>query len=90
MTGQYHYHVEPAWLTRASREALVGVLLDGYPVYGPMENGAFVSSASLDAVHGHFGVTREFPQGIYHYHTTSDAPYINGSGFHGAPGTVSQ
>jgi len=90
MTGQYHYHVEPTWLTRASREALVGVLLDGYPVYGPMENGAFVSSASLDAAHGHFGVTHEFPQGIYHYHTTSDAPYINGTGFHGAPGTVSQ
>jgi hypothetical protein len=90
MTGQYHYHVEPTWITRATREALVGVLLDGYPVYGPMENGAFVSTSSLDAAHGHTGVTREYPQGIYHYHTTSDAPYINGSGFRGAPGTVSQ
>jgi hypothetical protein len=90
MTGVYHYHVEPTWLTRTSREALVGVLLDGYPVYGPMENGALVSTANLDAAHGHTSVTREFPQGIYHYHTTSDAPYINGSGFTGTPGTVSQ
>jgi hypothetical protein len=77
-------------LTRSSREALIGVLLDGYPVYGPVENGVLVSTASLDAAHGHFSVTREFPQGVYHYHTTSDAPYINGSGFAGSPGTVSQ
>jgi hypothetical protein len=88
--GMYHYHIEPKWLTRASREALVGVLLDGYPVYGPMENGALVATSSLDAAHGHVGATKEFPQGIYHYHTTSDAPYINGSGFRGQPGTVAQ
>jgi len=88
-TGVYHYHVEPVYLTRASREALVGVLLDGYPVYGPMENGKLVRTSDLDAAHGHFGATKEFPTGVYHYHTTSDAPYINGSGFAGSPGTVS-
>ena len=55
-----------------------------------MENGQLVSSSSLDAAHGHVSATNEFPQGIYHYHTTSDAPYINGSGFAGTPGTVSQ
>jgi hypothetical protein len=87
-TGQYHYHVEPVWLTRASREALVGVLLDGYPVYGPLENGRLLTSADLDAAHGHTTATKEFPAGIYHYHTTGDAPYINGSGFVGVPGTV--
>lgn len=90
MTGVYHYHVEPTWLTRSSREVLLGVLLDGYPVYGPMENGVLVSTSSLDAAHGHFSATKEFPNGVYHYHTTSDAPYINGSGFAGSPGTVSQ
>lgn len=90
MTGQYHYHIEPTWITRTSRSALIGVLLDGYPVYGPMENGQLVSTSSLDAAHGHTGATTEFPQGIYHYHTTGDAPYINGSGFHGSPGTVTQ
>lgn len=89
-TGQYHYHVEPLYLTRASKEALIGVLLDGYPVYGPMENGVQVSNSDLDAAHGHVGTTKEFPAGIYHYHTTSAAPYINGSGFAGAPGTVSR
>jgi hypothetical protein len=88
--GQYHYHAEPYWLTRASKEALVGVLLDGYPVYGPMENGKLVSNADLDAAHGHTSATKEFPSGVYHYHTTGDAPYINGSGFAGSPGTVSR
>ncbi len=87
-SGQYHYHVEPRWLTRTSRDALVGVLLDGYPVYGPMENGVLLVSSNLDAAHGHTSPTKEFPGGIYHYHTTSDAPYINGSGFAGTPGTV--
>jgi hypothetical protein len=88
--GTYHYHVEPAWLTRTTREALVGVLLDGYPVYGPLENGRLITSADLDAAHGHTTATREYPSGTYHYHTTGDAPYINGSGFAGVPGTVAR
>ena len=88
--GTYHYHVEPVWLTRASREALVGVLLDGYPVYGPMESGKLVTSSDLDGAHGHTTATREYPAGVYHYHTTGDAPYINGSGFAGVPGTVAR
>jgi hypothetical protein len=66
------------------------VLLDGYPVYGPVENGRELTSAYLDAAHGHSTATKEFPAGIYHYHTTGDAPYINGSGFTGVPGTVSR
>ncbi len=89
-TGVYHYHVEPTYITRTSREALVGVLLDGYPLYGPLENGKLLTSADLDAAHGHTTATKEFPAGVYHYHTTGDAPYINGSGFMGVPGTVSR
>lgn len=88
--GAYHYHAEPFYLTRVSKEALVGVLLDGYPVYGPMENGKAITNADLDAAHGHTTATKEFPNGIYHYHTTSTAPYINGSGFTGVPGTASR
>lgn len=35
--GRYHYHVEPLYLTtvKASKSALMGFLLDGFPVYGP-------------------------------------------------------
>jgi len=89
--GQYHYHAEPLHLTaQHGRNALLGFLLDGFPVYGPDENGHTLTSADLDQFHGHTGPTPEFPGGIYHYHVTADDPYINGSGFYGTPGTVSQ
>jgi len=54
-----------------------------------MENGTLVSESALDTYHGHTTKTAEFPNGIYHYHVTSSDPYINGSGFYGTPGTVS-
>lgn len=91
-SGQYHYHVEPKYLTtvKASKSALLGFLLDGFPVYGPEENGKTLVTSDLDTYHGHTGVTTEYPSGIYHYHITADAPYLNGSGFYGTAGTVSQ
>lgn len=91
-TGQYHYHVEPLYLTnvKASKSALLGFLLDGFPVYGPMENGATLDNTGLDAYHGHSHATTEYPNGIYHYHITAADPYINGSGFYGTAGTVSE
>lgn len=90
-SGQYHYHVEPTSLTaRHGEDAFLGLLLDGFPVYGPMENGQLVTESELDIYHGHTTKTAEFPNGIYHYHVTSTDPYINGSGFYGTQGTVSQ
>lgn len=91
-TGQYHYHVEPLYLTtvKASKSALLGFLLDGFPVYGPQENGADVVVSSLDAYHGHVHATTDYPAGIYHYHVNNTDPYLNGSGFYGTAGTVSQ
>lgn len=90
-TGQYHYHVEPKYITtQKGKSALVGVLLDGFPVYGPVENGITLTSSNLDAYHGHTAATADFPSGIYHYHITADAPYINGNGFWGTAGTVTQ
>ena len=59
-------------------------------MYGPLENGKTVITKDLDAYHGHTTVTIEYPNGIYHYHVTSDDPYINGSGYYGTPGTVSK
>ena len=89
--GAYHYHAEPFYLTtQEGKSSLLGFLLDGFPVYGPLENSSTLTSANLDAYHGHTAATADYPDGIYHYHTTSDAPYINGSGYYGTPGTVSQ
>jgi hypothetical protein len=90
--GMYHYHVEPLFLTtvKFTKSELLGFLLDGFPVYGPMENGIAITNAALDAYHGHKSATADFPNGIYHYHITSTDPYINGNGFFGNPGTISR
>ena len=91
-SGQYHYHVEPKYLTtiKASSSALIGFLLDGFPAYGPVENGVAVMNSMLDVYHGHTHATAEYPNGIYHYHFTTESPYLNGNGFYGTAGTVSQ
>lgn len=87
--NQYHYHAEPFSISRTQgSSALVGFLLDGFPVYGPVENGRRVTNADLDEFHGHTGVTADYPSGTYHYHVTDADPYINGSGFYGTAGTV--
>ena len=91
MSGMYHYHVEPKYLTtvKATSSSLMGFLLDGFPVYGPKEtNGS--DPTGLDVYHGHTHVTADYPAGIYHYHFTTAAPYLNGNGFYGTAGTVTQ
>jgi YHYH protein len=91
MSGMYHYHVEPLYLTtvKATKSALMGFLLDGFPVYGPKETDNS-DPAGLDVYHGHTHVTVDYPAGIYHYHFSTAAPYLNGNGFYGTPGTVTQ
>ena len=66
-----------------------GFLLDGFPVYGPEENDSRITNDDLDEFHGHSHATEDYPDGIYHYHITDKDPYINGSGYYGSPGTVS-
>ena len=91
--GVYHYHVEPLYLTtvKSTKSGLMGFLLDGFPVYGPNEeNNTLVTNSSLDVFHGHSHATVDYPNGIYHYHFTAEAPYLNGNGFYGTPGTISQ
>jgi len=92
-SGQYHYHVEPLYLTtvKSTKSGLLGFLLDGFPVYGPEEeDGTSVTNSMLDDYHGHTHATVDYPDGIYHYHFTTEAPYLNGNGFYGDAGTVSK
>lgn len=90
-TGVYHYHVEPKYLTtvKATPSSLLGFLLDGYPVYGPQEADGSTPTG-LDVYHGHSHSTTDYPAGTYHYHFSQGAPYLNGNGFYGDPGTVTQ
>ncbi len=88
-SGGYHYHQEPTYLTQQFGEsAFLGLLADGFPIYGPVENGEVLASDDLDEYHGHTTITADFPNGIYHYHITADDPYINGNGFYGVPGNI--
>ena len=69
----YHYHVAPFHLEEAvgPRNPLA-YALDGYAVHGSVEpDGSAV--ASLDEYNGHIGA-----DGVYHYHGTTEYPYING------------
>jgi hypothetical protein len=84
--NQYHYHFEPVSITASSRSRLIGVLLDGFPVYGPQDGNGRTPS-DLDACNGHTAATTEFPGGLYHYHATTAVPYIAGC-FRGTAGTV--
>ena len=90
-SNTYHYHVEPTYLTGLyGKSTLLGFLLDGFPVYGPQESGNTLVSSDLDAYHGHTHATADYPNGIYHYHITSDSPYINGNGYYGTAGTATK
>ena len=56
--------------------ALFGFAIDGYPMYGSLDNGG-ATPTGLDACNGHFGATADYPSGVYHYHASSvDAPNL--------------
>ncbi len=81
--GNYHYHGVPYCITDAidvegEHSTMLGVLADGFPIYGPTdEDGVAVDRADLDECNGEFGPTPEFPDGIYHYHIMEDmSPYM--------------
>ena len=78
--GAYHYHKLPACIYIGILEdKFLGVAFDGYPIYGPLDRtGRNVTSADLDACHGHMY------SGRYIYRITYDFPYILGC-YHGEP-----
>ena len=99
--AQYHYHYEPKFLTTTfGNSSFMGFLLDGFPVYGPYENGVKITTSMLDVFNGHVSATEDYPNDkIYHYHVISAsssvsaslklaAPWINGGKYYGTKGTV--
>ncbi len=87
--ASYHYHGVPYCITDdvdvdGEHSTIIGVLLDGFPVYGPKgADGVTLSNAELDECSGHVEATPEFPEGIYHYHLTEDANPYSIDCFHG-------
>jgi hypothetical protein len=72
-TGVYHYHVDitspDSQITSviSDRSTLLGFALDGFPIYGPQENGRNVLDSELDTCRGHVSTTTHFGDS-YHYH----------------------
>lgn len=67
----YHYHLEPkAWSDDDHK--LIGIMADGFFLYGrrDSENGDYPTD--LDASGGHFGPTIHNPDGEYHYHIQNE------------------
>jgi len=69
----YHYHAAPIHLSSTSGLKPIAFALDGYAVYGTKEPDG-TAMKTLDAYHGH-----ELANSVYHYHGTSDYPYVIGS-----------
>ena len=69
----YHYHTAPLSLDSINADILpIAFALDGFAVYASKEpNGTAMQT--LDANHGHY------LNGIYHYHGTTNYPYVVGS-----------
>ena len=88
-TGQYHYHSLSRCLedNASGHSKLMGWAYDGFGIYGPRgENGATMTTATLDACHGHtHAITWNGKRKrMYHYHATADFPYTV-SCFRGTP-----
>jgi hypothetical protein len=69
----YHYHGVSSCVTAQVDTAggpshLIGVALDGFPIYGGRDmQGQVITTAQLDACNGITSATPEFPAGVYHY-----------------------
>lgn len=71
--GTYHYHGLPPCVTSQVDTAggpshIIGIALDGYPIYGNRDlDGKEIIATQLDGCNGITSPTPEFPSGIYHY-----------------------
>lgn len=94
-TGSYHYHVEPTYITNDDTK-LIGILLDGFAVFGRKCPATNAYPTDLDGNNGHIAATGiSGLDTIYHYHVADlsganddgvSIPVITGS-YAGTPGT---
>lgn len=69
--SQYHYHLEPLSFTDDD-DNLVGIMADGFFIYGRRDYPSNEYPDDLDASGGHFGPTPHNPDGEYHYHIINE------------------
>jgi len=69
--SQYHYHLEPLAFTNDD-ENLVGIIADGFFLYGRKCNSTGTYPTGLDASGGHTSSTQHTVDAEYHYHIIND------------------
>lgn len=68
----YHYHLEPkAWSD--DDDALIGIIADGFFLYGRRCASDSAYPTDLDASGGHVSTTQHHDEPLYHYHIQNDA-----------------
>lgn len=50
---------------------LIGYARDGYPIYSGQDTEG-VDPSDLDSCNGHISATADYPDGVYHYHASTD------------------
>jgi hypothetical protein len=90
---EYHYHLEPrAWSD--DDDHLIGVISDGFFIYGRKCNATGTYPTDLDTSGGHTSTTQHNDIAEYHYHIineiyTTTASYILFAGpYKGAPNAI--
>ena len=71
----YHYHLEPTAWSQDDKN-LIGVISDGFFLYGRKCNSTGTYPTDLDASGGHTSATQHNSNGEYHYHIQNSL-YLN-------------
>ncbi|MFT5779331.1 MAG: hypothetical protein ACI837_002288 [Crocinitomicaceae bacterium] len=90
--NSYHYHLEPTAFSQNDTK-LIGVISDGFFLYGRKCNSTGTYPTDLDASGGHTSATQHNSDGEYHYHIPNslylNQYYILFSGeYQGTPNTI--
>lgn len=92
VSSTYHYHTEPATITSADT-SFVGVMRDGFPIYGRKDYETGNTVTGLDSAGGKTGRTVDSTStSVYHYHVnlqtngTDSAYFISAGYYKGTPG----
>jgi hypothetical protein len=70
----YHYHLEPKSFSNNDSK-LIGIIADGFLLYGRKCNSTGTYPTDLDASGGHTSTTQHSTTALYHYHVGNE-PYL--------------
>lgn len=70
-----HDHVDASCALEQKADAMFAYAFDGYAIYGSVDSNGKIPT-DLDACNGHTGATLENPEGIYHYHASTEFPNL--------------